>query len=111
MLKKISVDQLREGMYLHKLCGSWTQHPFWRTKFVIKDAAEISLIRDSGIEEVWIDVSLGLDAGAPPGPHLNVEAPAPPAPVLAPAEREKHTSLGEELQRATKICAESRNVL
>ena len=114
MLKKISVDQLREGMYLHKLCGSWTQHPFWRTKFVIKDAAEISLIRDSGIEEVWIDSSLGLDAGAPPpAPGVNVEAPAParPAPLTESAEREKHTSLGEELQRAAKICAESRNAV
>ena len=31
MLKKISVDHLTLGMHLHEFCGSWMEHPFWRT--------------------------------------------------------------------------------
>ena len=55
MLKKIDVEHLRTGMHLHELCGSWMEHPFWRTKFVIQDENDIRLIVDSGIKEVWID--------------------------------------------------------
>ena len=52
MLKKIAVDELKTGMFLQSLCGSWMDHPFWRTKFVINDARDIQKIIDSGITEV-----------------------------------------------------------
>ncbi|WP_442975314.1 DUF3391 domain-containing protein, partial [Salmonella enterica] len=45
MLKKINVEQLRPGMYLHELCGSWMEHPFWRSRFVLRDPADIEKIR------------------------------------------------------------------
>lgn len=61
MLKRISVDHLRLGMHLHELCGSWMDHPFWRTKFVLRDPADLVRIRDSGISEVWINTAKGLD--------------------------------------------------
>jgi len=28
VLKKIDVEQLRLGMFLKELCGSWMDHPF-----------------------------------------------------------------------------------
>ena len=56
MLKKINVTDLRPGMHLHKLCGSWLDHPFWRTSFIIKDTAEIAEITNSGVTEVMIDI-------------------------------------------------------
>ncbi|NCN71018.1 MAG: DUF3391 domain-containing protein, partial [Betaproteobacteria bacterium] len=34
MLKQISVHQLQLGMHLKAFCGSWMDHPFWRTGFV-----------------------------------------------------------------------------
>ncbi|MBN8494590.1 MAG: DUF3391 domain-containing protein, partial [Burkholderiales bacterium] len=37
MLKTIRVDQLTLGMHLHSLCGSWLEHPFWKTRFVLQD--------------------------------------------------------------------------
>jgi len=40
MLQKIRVDQLRLGMHLHELCGAWLDHPFWKTKFVLRDPAD-----------------------------------------------------------------------
>ena len=78
MLKRIHVQQLSLGMYLHELCGSWMEHPFWRTKFVIDDDADLVKVRASGIKQCWIDVSRGLDVvteQALPAPHRE---PAPP---------------------------------
>ena len=61
MLKKISVEQLTVGMHLKEFCGSWMEHPFWRTGFVITDPKDIKTILASSIKEVWIDSSKGLD--------------------------------------------------
>ena len=64
MLKRISVQQLKVGMHLKEFCGSWMDHPFWRTSFVITDPKDIASIHASSIKEVWIDVSKGLDVEA-----------------------------------------------
>ena len=37
MEKKIPVSQLRVGMHLLRIEGSWIDHPFWRTRFLIDD--------------------------------------------------------------------------
>jgi HD-GYP domain-containing protein (c-di-GMP phosphodiesterase class II) len=61
MLKRIPTDQLRRGMHLHELCGSWMDHPFWRAKFVIQTDEQVRSVVNSGIKECWIDTSKGLD--------------------------------------------------
>src|SRR5258708_18809631 len=62
VLKRIAVSELRIGMYVDELCGSWMEHPFWRTRFQLKDANDVGRIADSGIQEVWIDTAKGVDA-------------------------------------------------
>ena len=47
MLKRISVQHLTLGMYLHEFCGSWMEHPFWRTRFVLDDPKDLTRIRDT----------------------------------------------------------------
>lgn len=64
MLKKIPVDDLRLGMHLHAMCGAWLDHPFWRTKFILDDPADLDKLRASSVKEVWIDVSKGRDVEA-----------------------------------------------
>ncbi|MBL8384576.1 MAG: DUF3391 domain-containing protein, partial [Burkholderiales bacterium] len=39
--KKIPAAQLRLGMYLERMEGSWLQHPFLRSSFLIKDARDL----------------------------------------------------------------------
>ena len=119
MLKKIDVEHLRVGMHLHELCGSWMDHPFWRTKFVIKDAGDIRLIIDSGIKEVWIDVEKGIDvsgssesrqqfaAGADAA--LTNEAAATGTPRQAPPP--KRVAMAEEVKRAARICANAKSAV
>jgi HD-GYP domain-containing protein (c-di-GMP phosphodiesterase class II) len=115
MLKKIPVDQLRTGMYLHGLCGKWVDHPFWKTKFVLDDPRDLAKLRESSIEECWIDVSKGPDVAAvvapvePPAPTPVVAAPQVPVPVAAPVAAESApASMADELKRASALVNQSR---
>ena len=80
-------------MFLHAVEGSWITNPFWKTKFVLSEEAQIRKLHASTVHEIWIDLSRGLDVAdgvvedAPPpaGPPAAAPAagPAPAAPVAA----------------------------
>jgi len=119
MLKKISVHQLRPGMFLHGLCGSWLDHPFWKTSFVIKGDEEIRKLLDSPVREVWIDAAKGLDVAefidTAPAPLAEPEpASAQPAEPqverislqLAP-EPPQPVALTDEVARAARLCRQA----
>ncbi|HEU6454578.1 MAG TPA: DUF3391 domain-containing protein, partial [Roseateles sp.] len=59
MLKKIPTSEVRLGMYLQAMDGSWLSHPFWKTKFVLTDPADLAALRASGVPAVWIDAGKG----------------------------------------------------
>lgn len=61
MIKRISIRQLRRGMYVHEFCGSWMDHPFWRSRFLLRNDAELQRIISGGVQELWIDTAKGLD--------------------------------------------------
>ena len=111
MLKKIRVDQVRLGMHLHALEGAWIDHPFWKTRFVISDAADLRKLRDSSVREVWIDAGKGLDVAPPeaalPRPAAPAAAPDVPAPApsrAAAAAPPATASMADELHQAAAIC-------
>jgi HD-GYP domain-containing protein (c-di-GMP phosphodiesterase class II) len=115
MLKKINVSQITVGMYLKEFCGSWMEHPFWRSSFVITDPKDIESIFSSSIKEVWIDTSKGLDV--PTGGAAISEAEAD-AQIDAELERAAEqtrdvapVSAAEEFERAAKICAQSKRAV
>ena len=118
MLKKISVQQLQLGMHLKEFCGSWLDHPFWRTGFVLEDPNDIDLILASKIKEVWIDCSLGSDvvAEVKGGAEVTQEPPPPPpspptTPVVERVARVRETKpvpASQEVERAALICQESK---
>ena len=64
MLKRIAVADLRIGMYIQEFCGSWMDHPFWKSKFLLDSPQDLRRIQASSISELWIDVSKGLDVEA-----------------------------------------------
>lgn len=95
-------------MYIHELCGSWMEHPFWKTRFLLDNPKDLQRIRDSGIREVWIDIDKGLDV--PSGQtveQVNVETEAL---LLAaePAKKNLQLALDEEIDRAAKLCDSSK---
>lgn len=61
MLKRIEVADVRLGMFIHKLEGSWLKHPFWRNKFLLTDPAILADLKASEVEGVLIDLDKGGD--------------------------------------------------
>ncbi|MBK5963485.1 phosphodiesterase [Thiocystis minor] len=61
MLKKIRVDQLQTGMYVHDLHCDWMEHGFLRPRFLLKTDTHLEQIRQLGIHELTIDTKKGQD--------------------------------------------------
>ncbi|MBK5970066.1 MULTISPECIES: HD-GYP domain-containing protein [Thiorhodovibrio] len=115
MLKKIRVNQLVMGMHIHELCGSWMEHPFWRSNFLLSDEKDLHTLRTSSIQEVWIDTSKGGDV--PSGTKV-VNASENKARVeqriqqaAAKPVKPESTPISDELSRAAKICAHSKEAV
>jgi HD-GYP domain-containing protein (c-di-GMP phosphodiesterase class II) len=51
-------------MFIQELCGSWMDHPFWKTTFKLIDPKELHTLQNCIVQEVWIDTSKGLDVEA-----------------------------------------------
>lgn len=102
-LKRISVSELRIGMYFCGFDGPWIDTPFWRNKFLIKRAAEVIEAKAAGVEFCWIDPALGQDVGAPSAaPETDGEDQAP---AVATADQQFQT----ELREAMRIFAEAKS--
>jgi putative nucleotidyltransferase with HDIG domain len=113
MYKKVPTPQLRLGMFIQALDGPWLSHPFWKTKFLLDDPADLQALQGSGVAAVWIDPARGADlADAAP---LRVA----PAPAQAPAGAGAATApvaparqrMGEEVARAAQLVNRSRQVV
>lgn len=110
MLKKISVNQLTLGMHLQAFCGAWLDHPFWRTKFVLTDPNDLTLILESPISEVWIDISKGIDVAGGDATESEIPVTAEEVPESPPVVQEK-SSFNDEVKRAAKICAKGKEAV
>ena len=65
-IKRVRVEDLRTGMYIHDLNCGWLQHGFLRQHFMLSHAGQIQKMRDQGMYELYIDTERGDDvAGAP----------------------------------------------
>ncbi len=113
MRKKIPVQKLKIGMFIHELCGSWMDHPFWRKSFLLDSEADLNTLLTCGIQEVWIDPSRGLDVGGDVVAVTNEEAEREIAAELdritkAKPKNEARVTLHEELARARQLQAKSK---
>ncbi len=135
MLKKIKIEEVRLGMHLHELCGTWLDHPFWTTKFVLRDPAVLAKLKSSGVAECWIDTAKGVDVAAAPAVQAApveaavaavaaVAAGVTSGPAVAPASAPKPavrslrtlpaqptTSMDDELKHAAVLFQQSRQAV
>ncbi|MBI3347845.1 MAG: HD-GYP domain-containing protein [Burkholderiales bacterium] len=117
MLKKISTAEVRLGMYLQSMEGAWLSHPFWKTKFVLTDPADLTALKGSGVQAVWIDVDQGVDVLVmePPKPSPVMASTVPaasPAPSATPAEPPQlRASMEDELGRAAEVLHRSKQAV
>lgn len=111
MLKKIAVEHLRLGMHIHEFCGSWMDHPFWRTKFVLEDPEDLRQIQTCGIQELWIDVQKGIDVAGATKQEAEAQIDAALHQIAQPSAAPVRVSMAEEVERAAKICAKSKEAV
>lgn len=110
MIRKISVSQLRPGMFVVDLHKRWIEHSLWRSRFMVHDGDQVVRLIEEGIIEVSIDTQKGIDI---------------PPPVKKPEEFESHfrsldeikaavprtVSLEEERRRSHSLLAETGRVV
>jgi HD-GYP domain-containing protein (c-di-GMP phosphodiesterase class II) len=111
MLRRITRDQVRLGMFIHAFDGPYLQHPFWLPRFRLTDPADLTRILESEIPGLTIDESRGVALAATEQPVSQVPVPEPapstrtlPAALLAP-QRER--SFEQEREQATKLIRHS----
>ena len=61
MIKKITVEQLKPGVFVHDFNCGWLHHPFLRNRVKIETEKEIKSIRKIQIRELYIDTEKGED--------------------------------------------------
>lgn len=113
MLKKISVEHLRLGMFLHEVCGSWLDNPFWRQKFLLDDPKDLQLIKTSSIKDVWIHIGKGADVLPGEESEATEEAVHRAETIAAYRQRPRPPRLAfdEEATRAARICAKAKQAV
>lgn len=122
MIRRIPVAQLKLGMFVQELHGSWIKHPFWKTKFLLEDPEDLALLQTCGINEVSIDESRSIvrkplsetkptptsgRANSPPG---NAQSGAVAGKSSSPAKTDK-VSFHQEISRARELCNHSKHAV
>jgi len=118
MLVRIHVKQLRLGMHVHELCGSWMDHPFWRGAFLLDDPKDLKTLLDTGIKEVWIDTAKGLgiavesdDDEGETEEEIAAEVETTLAQANKGVKKVERVNIAQEAARAVKICAKSKQAV
>jgi putative nucleotidyltransferase with HDIG domain len=112
VLIRIHVKQLRLGMFIHELCGSWMDHPFWRGAFLLEDPHDLKTLLATGLKEVWIDDAkgLGVEDGADEQ-AIAAEVETTLARADTAGKTVQRTDVAQEAARAIKICAKSKQAV
>jgi len=72
VIKLINVDELRQGMFIHKLEVWWVKDKRIRNQMLITDKRQIAMIRNEGILQLWIDLDKSVQAPVTPAPKKEI---------------------------------------
>jgi len=124
MLKIVSTKQVRLGMFIHELKGSWIDHPFWKKAFKLEDSTDLKKLQASAIKEVVIDTSKGLDVlhevealPVEAKDHENLppnqlqQAPVETDSSVKPISKVKRITSSEERARAKQVISASKKAV
>lgn len=104
-------------MYVQGFEGSWFDHPFWKTEFLIEDPDDLARIRASDVTAVVVDTRRGTGAILPavPRPRVPPILPAPLRPAvrkihrrLLPPRDDRPCSFEQEICRAQELLRQSK---
>jgi len=72
MIKTVQIKDLKVGMYVI-IPGTWMNHPFTRSQFLIKTSHQIQEMRECGLYEVKVDLGKSNLPAEAPSETLTVE--------------------------------------
>lgn len=104
-------------MYIQGFDGSWLDHPFWRTRFVIAKPKDLQRVRDCAVQAVIIDDERGIGPIRERAPSPAAEWAPPERPVAAPtlwrptAPVTRFQSFASEYGRAVRIFGKSKKAV
>lgn len=115
---RVRTEDLRLGMFVQSLEGSWFSHPFWKTKFLLTESEDLRALQSSEVDSVWIDPE---KSAAPAIAHLMAPAPAAApqpepvraaaAPEAAPAQAAPRRQRPNEYHAAQTVLADCRKAV
>jgi len=108
MLKSIAPNKVQIGMFVEGFEGSWWQHPFWRSRFVISNPKDLERVRASEVSAVIIDTTKGAEPleGTQPAPASSEQMPGGgPQKSADPAQKIAHarTAAATDVSASTKV--------
>lgn len=59
VLTRIDKSQLKIGMFVEAIEGTWQDHPSIGRRFTVKDGQQIEMIRNSNVSAIFINTALG----------------------------------------------------
>ncbi len=112
MIKKISVQQLQPGMFIHDMNCGWMEHPFMTGTLKVKSDKEIEKIAGNGIREVYIDTAKGLDViDAPTETEVKASIAREMEIIAEKAKPVESASLHDEMARSQKVHGEANRII
>ncbi len=109
MIKKIKVERLKPGLFVHDFNSGWLHHPFLRNQIKIESDEEIDKILKCQIREIYIDTDKGLDVDdAPTAQEVTAEIRSGLDKLSAPAKTESRRPLREEIVQARRLINEAK---
>lgn len=106
MRKKIKIRDVRLGMFIDNLGGSWLNHPFWKSSFLLDNKNDLKALQGCGIDYLWIDTAKGLDVES-----VQIEESPVLQGVSPDSVPEVRVSLEQELVRARNIQAKAKKAV
>jgi putative nucleotidyltransferase with HDIG domain len=110
MIKKIKVEQLKPGVFVHDFNCGWLHHPFLTDRTKLKTDKQIQKVVGYGIRELYIDTDKGVDIDdAPTQREADQEIQSEFVRLNAPAAGPSDSSgFKAELIRAKQLIAEAK---
>ena len=113
MIKKIKIEQLKPGVFVHDFNSGWLHHPFLHNQITIRTEREIEKIIKHGIREVYIDTTNGIDVDeAPTKQEVDREIEVKlHLTTASPSDGKYRVPLKKEIRRAKALAVEATNIV
>ncbi len=105
MIKRITTQQARVGMYIEAFGGAWMDNPFWKKFIKLETDKDLQILLGSAIKQITIDTLKGLDVELI-APVVVEKVVAEPPPAIKPK-----ISTADERVKAKKIISKSKKVV